>query len=165
MFWCAGGEIPQVELQLHHGVYFQPLGEVIITGSDWTLCTTFSLVTYEDTHGVILGQIDRVDEHMQNIESQLGDSAKRTILATVKKAWEKLAVAFRRDLDIYSQNLENIKRTVIENDDRESRGLINVVSDVGKYLFGFSTEKDTQDLSKKVDRLASLNQYITHTYY
>ena len=51
----------QVDLQLHHWVYFRPLGEVIITGPDWTVCTSFNLVTYEEAHASISRQLEKVE--------------------------------------------------------------------------------------------------------
>ena len=64
----------QVDLQLHHGVYFRPLGEVIITGSDWTVCTSFNLVTYEEAHASISRQLEEVEQNVHAVESAVDES-------------------------------------------------------------------------------------------
>ena len=64
----------QVDLQLHHGVYFRPLGEVIITGSDWTVCTSFNLVTYEESHASISRQLEEVEQNVHAVESAVDES-------------------------------------------------------------------------------------------
>ena len=64
----------QVDLQLHHGVYFRPLGKVIITGSDWTVCTSFNLVTYEEAHASISRQLEEVEQNVHAVESAVDES-------------------------------------------------------------------------------------------
>ena len=166
VIWVVAGQTPatpQVELQLHHGVYFQPLGEVIVTGSDWTVCTTISLVTYEETHRSLLSQIEQVEEQLTDIESKVaGNSSKSPLFVHLQTMWAKLFSAFKQDLDSYLASLVMVKRTAIHNETRSSRGLINVVSNVGKYLFGFSTENDINALKSKISNLAAQGQNLTH---
>ena len=87
----------QVDLQLHHGVYFRPLGEVIITGSDWTVCTSFNLVTYEETHASISRQLEEVERNVQAVESATDDS-KAVFLNSVFAMWNNLTLMLKQDL-------------------------------------------------------------------
>ena len=164
MVWAVSAEAPEtpgVELQLHHGVYFKPLGEVIVTGSEWTICTTIDLGTYEAAHTSLQQQLSEVEEHMRNIPGEVS-SIKVEMLHALRSMWDKLSGAFRQDLANYQRDIEVIKRVAIQNDARQSRGLINVVSNVGKYLFGFSTEKDTNKLSERINQLAAQGGRLTH---
>ena len=76
--------------------------------------------------------------------------------------WNKLFIAFKQDLGSYNKSLEMVKRTIIQNEDTVPRGLFNVVSNVGKYLFGFSTEKDIKTLKSKISSLAAQGENHTH---
>ena len=49
-----------------------------------------------------------------------------------------------------------------ENDARKRHGLVNVVSDVGKYLFGFSTERHIESQSAQIASLANQTENISH---
>ena len=151
----------QVDLQLHHGVYFRPLGEVIITGSDWTVCTSFNLVTYEETHASISRQLEEVERNVQAVESAIDDS-KAVFLNSVFAMWNNLTLMLKQDLSSYRGDIDTINRALVQNDARQSRGLINVVSNVGKYLFGFSTQKDVQLVAAKIKELAGQGQNLTH---
>ena len=154
---------PQVELQLHHGVYFQPLGEVIVTGSDWTVCTTISLSTYEEAHASLLGQIEQVDWRLDEAKRKTAASVAKTgLLESFRAMWDTLSEAFKQDLANYQNDIQIVKRTAMQTDKRNSRGLINVVSNVGKYLFGFSTEKDVSALATKINQLASRESNLSH---
>ena len=149
---------PPVELHFHHGVYFRPLSEVIVTGSEWTLCTTISLVTYEEAHTSLKTQIDQVEGQLANL--QRGSSNPyNTVLRSI---WEKLMSAFEKDLANYQNDLGIVKSILVQSQSRRKRGLINVVSDVGKFLFGFSTEKDTKSLSSRINELAGREENLTH---
>ena len=64
----------QVNLQLHHRLDFRPPREVIITDSDWTVCTTFNLVTYEEAHASISGQLHRVEQNTHAVERAVDES-------------------------------------------------------------------------------------------
>ena len=166
VIWVVAGQppaTPQVELQLHHGVYFQPLGEVIVTGSDWKVCTTISLVTYEETHRNLLSRIEHVEEQMTDVESKVaGSNSKIPLFVHFRAMWAKLSSAFKQDLNSYIASLEMVKRTAIHNETGSSRGLINVVSNVGNYLFGISTENDITAIKSKISSLAAQEQNLTH---
>ena len=156
---------PDVELQLHHGVYFRPLGEVIVTGSDWTVCTSISLQTYEDIHSSLVGQISQIDERMRELESSSNYSnisSAVKLITSLGSMWKKLTTLLRQDLDEYLQRINTLKHTAIQNEARPARGLVNVVSNVGKYLFGFSTEKDVRELSSRIQALESQAENLTH---
>ena len=156
---------PDVELQLHHGVYFRPLGEVMVTGSDWTVCTSINLQTYEDIHSSLVGQISQVDEHMRELESSNNYSdisSAVKLITSLGSMWKKLTTLLRQDLDEYLRNIDILKRVAIENETRPTRGLVNVVSNVGKYLFGFSTERDVRELASKIQTLESQAENLTH---
>ena len=160
---AATVDTPPAELQLHHGVYFQPLGEVIVTGSDWTVCTTISLVTYEEVLTNLVSQIEQVEVQLNDTEREVRDDAtKNDILSSLRKMWNNLSNAFRQDLATYQQEIQMAKQTAIQSESRGSRGLVNVVSNVGKYLFGFSTEKDIKTLSNRINDLAVRDENLTH---
>ena len=161
---CQPPATPQVELQLHHGVYFQPLGEVIVTGSDWTVCTTISLVTYEEAHTSLVSQLEQVQAHMTNVEQELGtsDTNKANLFTSLRTMWDKLLLTFKQDLKKYDETIQMVKRTLLQNERRNSRGLVNVVSNVGKYLFGFSTENDVNQLKSRISDLAAQGENLTH---
>ena len=178
--WVVAGEVasePEVELQLHHGVYFRPLGEVIVTGSDWTVCTSISLAKYEEAHTSLLSQISQVEERMVAIESMsarklasvsraepLYDnlSYKIKVMTTIRILWNKYTAFLKQDLVNYMQDLRTIKRTAGQTRGRDGRGLLNVVSNVGKYLFGFSTQQDVQKVAEKINSLAGQGEDLTH---
>ena len=48
------------------------------------------------------------------------------------------------------------------NQTRAGRELINIVSDAGKYLFGFSTEKEVKQLKEKIGVLAAQSGNFCH---
>lgn len=166
-----------MELQLHQGVYFRPLGEVIVTGSDWTICTSISLVTYHAAYTNITGQVDQVVDRINDIEqatteametagprSQTADhlSKKLLLVNQLRRMWETLIGDLKRDLSRYQADLSTIKQAMGGTQGISSRGLIDIVSDAGKFLFGFSTEKDTKRLSDRVDELANRDRNLTH---
>ena len=96
----------------------------------------------------------------QQSRSRSGDSNEWNVLQAVSDAlqgnWRKLAYTLSDELEQYSTMLTDIYTSVgALAAARHSRGLINIVSDAGKYLFGFSTEKDVSALSKKINVLAS----------
>ena len=155
---------PQVELQLHHGVYFRPSGEVAVTGSDWTVCTSIHLASYEEAHTSLTSQISQMEEGLRELEGSAsrGDTGKQKLTTSLRSVWNKLLLTLKQDLQNYNSDIEAVKRATVQDDARTARGLINVVSDVGKYLFGFSTEKDVSDISAKIEQLASQQQNIVH---
>ena len=106
-----GGDQNQAKIQLHHGVPFQPLGEVMVTGSDWTICTTISWVTYEQAHSALLEQTSRAEEHLQVVRSQV-ESAKIPLIDALTATWKKLSSALKQNLAAYQQNRKMIIRTV-----------------------------------------------------
>ena len=50
---------------------------------------------------------------------------------------------------------------IIENDFRTGREMTNLVSDAGKYLFGFSTEKYVNDISAKIAAIVGQQGNLT----
>lgn len=168
--WPAGADVateavpPDLELQLHHGVYFRPMGEVIVTGSDWTVCTSIILESYEEAHTSLISQIDRMEAQVGSLGDSFGSTItpKSKMFLQLQNKWDKLAGALRHDLANYLETLTIVKRTVVQNESRQSRGLINVVSNVGKYLFGFSTDSDVQNMAKRIDELASQGNNLVH---
>ena len=111
MAWVVAGQTPvpgstpsatQVDLQLHHGVYFRPLGEVIVTGSDWTVCTSFNLVTYEEAHASISRQLDEVEQNVHAVERAVDENT-AAFLNSVFNMWNNLTLVLKQDLAVISE--------------------------------------------------------------
>ena len=167
-------------LPLHHGVYFKHLGETIISGSDWTVCTTLDLSKYENIHIQLSTQTTEVEGHLRQSRATLHDlrrsvgedgvlkssyAAKIKLHDVLLSSWTKLYTAVDSNLQLHQRTIRNIKSSVISVDadqSRDRRGLIDVVGKAGKALFGFSTEQDLADLKEKITRLSGGQNNLTH---
>ena len=95
---------------------------------------------------------------MRELESSVSegndrDANKSKLITSLSTMWKKLAMALTQDLSNYLSNIETVKRAVIQSEDRTTRDLVNVVGNVGKYLFGFSTEKDVKEIAARIQTL------------
>ena len=161
-----------VDLRLHHGVIFRPIGEAVITGSDWTACTSIDLGTYKRTFLLLKGHLTTIETALDQLErvavqksrsDESGDATRSQLFTSIGETWQKLTVSIAAELSNYNDSLTEffISAGTLEND-RARRGLINIVSDAGKFLFGFSTEKEVTQLKEKINVLSSQTGQLTH---
>ena len=165
-------------LPLHHGVYFRPLGETIVTGSDWTACTTVNLSKFETVHTELQtqmktaeGQLTQTKETLQafsqlsttNAVQQSNTKGQLRAVKVVQTSWSKLTKVVQQNLQQYQDTLADIKNAMsITVTPRTERGLIDVIGQAGKSLFGFSTEQDIADVNAKIDQLSANTDNLTH---
>ena len=171
----AGEATTEVDLRLHHGVIFRPMGETVVTGSGWTVCTSINLTKLLETYTLLKGHLGTIEDTLDRLEvaGAQGSRSRGTIGAnnaalenvseTIQGTWRKLTATLESELEKYKEAMSELYlATGTLNQTRTGRGLINIVSDAGKYLFGFSTEKEVKQLKEKIDVLAAQSGNLTH---
>ena len=163
-------------LPLHHGVYFKPLGETVVTGSDWTVCTTINLSKFENVHVQLQNQITEVEKQLTQAKetlqelSRLSDGEASTSYESRIELFNKILSSLDKLAKVVQRNLLQYHTTIRTIDDslkppagsRNRRGLIDVVSRAGKALFGFSTEQDVDTINERIAQLSDSSENITH---
>lgn len=130
------------------GIYFQTIGNLGLSNTQWQLITYINITNYENKYNQVVSIVERVENscklgeklEIQNIEhrcNQYRQQAKE-LLTEIKNDNEHI--------------LKVIERPKIDNY-RRKRGLINLVGRTANVLFGVCDDADSDYFYKKIKEL------------
>ena len=155
---------------MRHGVFLKPLGDAVVTGSDWTACTTLDLASFKNLHASLSEQLTAVDAELRQVATRVTDNSKTSMMTTLQSAWGKLYRVIKTNLDLHGRIVAELGTSIMQPSPSKSapkskRGLVDAVGNIGHFLFGLSTEKDIQNVNKKIAGLGQATENITHVLH
>ena len=144
---------------LHSGLLFQPRGSLLLATGSWTAVVRFR-------HDRIRRQAETLRERFQEITKTLTElhtlqtkeapkdteEERRLIFLTnVLDIWHREKIWMETEVGAAEQDVQDLRVELKLS--RRKRGLVPFLGDGLKWLFGTSTEKDTERIHKEVKKI------------
>lgn len=140
------------ELRSDLGLYFEEIAEIRFYHEEWRLATYINLTCYEEEYSNLQQMVSSVEQlchHLSTDNSSIHHSDIFNVTKDCGPITEEINVIMTEIEEFNSRWFYNKKKI----GSREKRGLLNIIGEVSKALFGTLSESDAEEYLKEFENL------------
>lgn len=147
---------------LHHGLLFQPRGSLLLATGVWTAVIRFHHKEIQQQADKLRTQFQDITQVLANLHEQQvshpdpnspreEEIRKTVFLGNILDMWHREKIWMEAEVEAAEQEILDLRSELRLS--RRERALIPFLGDGLKWLFGTSTEKDTERIHKEVKKI------------
>lgn len=144
-------------IQQPAGFYFQTIGKLELSNTQWQLLTYINITNYEAKYDQIGDIIKRVEK-----SCQLGHQLEIQGIQHTCNQYRHQASIFLTEINNNKEHIIKVIERPTVNNNRKKRGIINLVGRAANVLFGFCDDADSNYFYNKIKELEESKHWTIH---
>lgn len=136
------------QLRTDLGLYFEEIAEVRLYHEEWKLATYINLTGYEEEYDNLQQMVSSVKQLCALLHAERATEARREVFNVTEGCGPIV-----EEMNVIMSEIDEYNSRWFYNRGREKRGLLNIIGEVSKALFGTLSESDSQEFLREFEKL------------